>query len=364
MSASAAPNAMTELKVSAHLMTLEGGVFCVFNTPGGPPPDAATGLPGVRLSAAPAAGPQAGTVTINGFGSDGWLGGPDGAALVRVSGNPAQVLVTVYQDPKSQHEAPKLQVLRLTEGVPSPVAVAAPAPAPEPIEQFEVAAHVYGRGDVDGRMGEWMGERGSKRWIEGFGLMPSGGLALSDVEYQAVLGRGWLSPWAEGGQFCGSRGMSLPILGLRVRLKGAAAGTHTVAVSATFVDGTEIGPVQDGEPCEAPSLSPLESFRIVFSPIGVAQPRKGRRAAEQPAPAPAPQAKPRAKPVPAAAPQPLARQAKPAAKVSTKPGPKPGSKRGAAAKTVAATAPVQPAAPKPAKPAKPAKRTPATTRRR
>jgi hypothetical protein len=36
------------------------------------------------------------------------------------------------------------------------------------------------------------------------------GAQTGDIEYQAVLGRGWLSPWIEGGKFCGSRGMALP----------------------------------------------------------------------------------------------------------------------------------------------------------
>ena len=106
------------------------------------------------------------------------------------------------------------------------------------------------RGDVTVPLGEWIGERGSKRWIEGFGIAPPEGCAAEDIEYQAVLGRGWLSPWAEGGQYCGSRGMALPILGLRVRLRGAAAETHDVRLRASFVDGTEIGPVGDGAPCE------------------------------------------------------------------------------------------------------------------
>src|SRR6185312_3358207 len=108
------PAAITELKVSAHLMLLDPGVFCVFNSPDAAPPDGRTGLPGVRLSAAPAPGGFGGQVSLSGFTDDGWLGGVDGAALVRVSGGPAQVLVTVYQSAEGGHEPPKLQVLRLT----------------------------------------------------------------------------------------------------------------------------------------------------------------------------------------------------------------------------------------------------------
>ncbi len=300
MSSTAASKTITELKVSAHLMTLDAGLFCVFNSPGASPPSSATGLPGVRLSAAPAPAGFGGEVGISGFNASGWLGGQDGAALVRVVGGSAQVLVTVYQDPEAQHDAPKLQVIRLTEGVDEASASAparhngnmapagaSPAPGPGtpvlgtpvPGMPVEVAAHIYGRGDVGGLLGEWMGERGSKRWIEGFGLAPAGDLAAADIEYQAVLGRGWISPWSEGGQFCGSRGMSLPILGLRVRLRGSAAHTHKLSISASFVDGTEIGPVSDGEACESPSLSPLEAFQVTLRPLAAAMPAQP----EQPA---------------------------------------------------------------------------------
>ena len=127
-------------------------------------------------------------------------------------------------------------------------------------------AHVYGQGDVGAALGEWVGEPGSQRWIEGFALSPRAGVGAGDVEYQAVLGRGWLSPWAEGGQFCGSRGMALPILGLCVRLRGEAAERFDAAVTASFLDGSTVGPVLDGGVCESGSLAPLEAFRVVLRP--------------------------------------------------------------------------------------------------
>ena len=321
----AAPTAITELKVSAHLMRLAEGVFCVFNAPGTAGPDAASGLPGVRISPAPAMVDGGGTVSISGFNGDGWLGSPNDAALIRVSGGPAQVLVTVYQEMDSGHAAPKLQVMRLTDAAaaPAPEPKPEPEPAPESPVPVEVAAHIYGVGDVGGRIGDWMGERGSKRWIEGFGLAPGAKVALVDVEYQAVLGRGWLSPWSEGGQFCGSRGMSLPILGLRIRLRGAAAQSHAIQVEATFVDGAAVGPVGDGEACEAPSLAALEAFRVTLSERAAAP-------AASPAPAKAARKAPARKPEPSSP-----------------------------AEAAAPAKPGKPAAPKP-----PGKRTPATTRRR
>ena len=96
----------------------------------------------------------------------------------------------------------------------------------------EVMAHVQRSGDLTCMLGDWLGIKGSRQWIEGFGLAPANGISLQDIEYQAVLGRNWLSPWVEGGKFCGSRGMALPLLGLKVRLKGAAAKAFECTYSA------------------------------------------------------------------------------------------------------------------------------------
>ena len=139
-------------------------------------------------------------------------------------------------------------------------------------------AHVQRAGDMPGKIGDWVGTRGSRQWIEGFSLTPRDGIKPTDIEYQAVLGRGWLSPWIEGGKFCGSRGMALPLLGLKVRLKGDAAKTHECSYSATFVDGSSVGPVPAGETCEAESLAALEAFQVVIRRRAAAQPRRAHAA--------------------------------------------------------------------------------------
>jgi Clostridial hydrophobic W len=268
-------NRIAELQVSAHLMTLETGLFCVFQSPGSPPPDPSSGLPGVRITPAPGIGGRPETVSVTTFRDDGWLDGT--AALVRVPHGTAQILVTIYQH-KGKDAAPRLQVLRLSgeagallteAGLPvTPVGPAAPkvkAAKPD-VRHPEIMAHIQRMGDVGCMLGEWLGAKGSRQWVEGFGMAPANGIAAQDVEYQAVLGRDWLSPWVESGKFCGSRGMALPLLGLRVRLKGAAAKAFECSYSATFIDGTAIGPVSAGEACEADSLAALEAFQIVIHP--------------------------------------------------------------------------------------------------
>lgn len=266
---------VAELQVSAHLMTLETGLFCVFQTPGSAPPDSATGLPGVRITPAPGLAGRPEAVSVSTFREDGWLSGT--AALVRVTDGSAQILVTIYQH-KGMDAAPRLQVLRLSGEPNTPttaeVATAAVQPQaavpprdeePAPANP-EIMAHIQRMGDVGCKIGDWLGAKGSGQWVEGFGLAPANGVALEDIEYQAVLGRNWLSPWVEGGKFCGSRGMALPLLGLKVRLKGAAAKAFECSYSATFVDGSTAGPIDAGEACEAESLAGMEAFQIVIKP--------------------------------------------------------------------------------------------------
>jgi len=276
---------VTELKVSGHLMTLDKGLFCVFHAPGSTAADPQTGLPGVRITHPPMQ--DKGRIDITSFNEDGWIGAEGSAALIRINEGPSQLLVTIYQNGAGQHEAPKLQVMRLGD-VPAGAAVRAPAAAtaaasdpvppeasrpaeteaaaqaPTPVQGAEVAAHVQRRGDKLGKIGEWMGEPGSQSWIEGFAIAPNRHVGSEDIEYQAVLGKGWLSPWSEGGQYCGSRGMALPIL------KGKATETYSLRITATFTDGTRIGPLADTETAEAESLAPLEAFLIEILPLGAA----------------------------------------------------------------------------------------------
>ena len=216
------------------------------------------------------------------------MNGSDTATLIRVAEGPAQVLVTVYQSLSAPPEtAPRLQVMRLGGDTHAPAAVAGQAASGTArSEDADVVAHVQRSGDIAGKLGDWVGTRGSQQWIEGFSLAPREGVKPADVEYQAVLGRGWLSPWIEGGKFCGSRGMALPLLGLKVRLKANVAKTHECSYAATFVDDSSVGPIPGGEICEAESLAALEAFQVtIHRRGGEPAPRGTRKQASKPPPA-------------------------------------------------------------------------------
>ncbi|MDD2704313.1 MAG: hypothetical protein PHU07_03125 [Acidocella sp.] len=258
-----------ELKVTGHLMSLPPGLFCFINEIN----SGATrngGMPGVRVSPPPAGGQN---VEIAGFRPDGWLNAEGDATLVRIRKHPAQVLVTIYQLANQPDSSPRLKVQQLLGAndmpmpAPAPAAAAAPAPAPA-TTPLDVLAHIQSRGDVGAKFGDWLGEPGSQNWIEGFSITAPENIAPEDFTYQAVLGRGWLSPWVEAGQYCGSRGMALPLLGLRIRLNGAAAEQYEISYSASFVGGASAGPVGNDETCEADTLAPLEALQVVLTPRG------------------------------------------------------------------------------------------------
>ena len=264
-----ADNQVQELRASAHLMTLEAGTFCLVN---GSTKPAEEIVSGVRVSVTDPDDPN---VTVVTFRPDGWLAGGGDAALIRVMANSAQVLVTIYQPAGTAAEsAPKLRVLRLSEPAVADGATAAPTAAVtglrRPVmvltEPHDIIAHVQRSGDIGRAFGEWVGTPGSQMAIEGFSLTAPKELESGDLTYQAVLGRGWMSPWSESGQFCGSRGMALPILGLRVKLSGAAAKKYELSYSATFLDGTKLDGLGSEDTCETPTLAALEAIRVELRP--------------------------------------------------------------------------------------------------
>ena len=267
------------LRASAHLMTLETGTFCLVNGSSRP---AEGVIFGVRVSAIDPADPN---VAIAALRPDGWLAGDGDSAMIRVKAGPARILVTIYQPAGATDGAPSLRVLRLSDAAPPSEAPQPATTARRPVMvltgSHDVIAHIQSVGDVGRAFGEWVGTPGGQVAIEGFSLRAPKELESSDLTYQAVLGRDWMSPWSESAQFCGSRGMALPILGLKIKLSEAALQRYDLSLSATFVDGTTCDDVGSGESCETAALAALEALRITLKPKSL---RTGRSQTPSPRP--------------------------------------------------------------------------------
>ena len=280
----------SDIGVSTRPVRLEPGLFSLSLMPG--PPDLGTGLPAVRVCLPPGPPGRREGASISTLRGDGWMTATDEPTLLRVPSGGAEVLVTLYWSAAASPPALKLARLNVdgppaatpAPSVPHGPAFAAPVaevigqgilapPAVDLIGQWgsspptaEIVAHIEGVGDVDGKLGDWVGTRGSGRAVEGFNLAPRLGVSTGDFAIRAVLGRDWLSPWLPGGSFCGSRGLALPLRGFCVRLLPAAAARLELSCFARFVDGTEVGPVGSDRVCAAASLAALESFQITLRP--------------------------------------------------------------------------------------------------
>jgi len=280
------PSRSHGLTTSCHLIPFDPGVYTIGLVLG--THDTGSGLPAARVTVPPGPAGRRETVSISAFRADGWVTAQDSPTLIRVIQERTPVLITLYWlAATGQTGAPNLQITRLTtepeqtsqprpaspfsepRPVFAPAPVAPPSPAPAPARrEAEIVAHVQDRGDIEGRIGDWIGTRGGGRAIEGYSLTPRLGLMPEDVEYRAVIAPDRLSPWLPGGQFCGSRGLGLPLLGFCVRLRGTAASRYDLACFARFVDGTEVGPIAADQVCTAESLAPMEAFQIVLRPRG------------------------------------------------------------------------------------------------
>jgi hypothetical protein len=203
---------------------------------------------------------------------DGWMTANDEPIMLRVAAGGGDVLVTQYwsaADPAGVPPALKLSRLNPEEATGPAIGATQGGAAQGGVPYAaEIVAHIEGIGDVDGKLGDWVGMRGSGRSIEGFSLAPRQGISPEEFEMRAVLGRDWLSPWLPGGRFCGSRGLALPLRGFCLRLYPMAAARFDLSCTARFVDGSEVAPVGADLVCTAPSLAALEAFQLRLRPRG------------------------------------------------------------------------------------------------
>jgi hypothetical protein len=284
----------TEIVATAQHLMFEPGLYALdFSAPQSVVTDVGLLLPCARLEPVPAR-PGAGQAFVS-IGAGGWLTGNGEAAYVLVSGAAAGLVLTIYKA-SDRMEAPQIRIRHITSQgmtpaatppsrvgseprVSTPPSVTAPgalpgADAPALGIPLTLLAHIRGAGDVRTDNG-WAGRPGSGAPIEGFALMPAGALSAENVEYQAVLGHNWNTPWFRGGEFCGSRGLALPLLGLRVRVTGIAADSYECSVWGRFIGMAPVGPVTGGEACAAGDAA-LEAFRVVITPRAAASAPAGQ----------------------------------------------------------------------------------------
>lgn len=268
-----AGSAVETAEVAAHTLMLRRGTYCIYVVAVSPALSDAQ-LPGLGVSAAP--GEQDNTLELARLSGEPWLRRLGDALLLRVHAPQVRVLLTSYNMARARGATPpKIEIQRLD----APPIVAAETVMPVDNRAADVIVHIRNRGDIKGQFGDWLGDPAGSLWIEGFTIETPTGFDASGLQYQAVLGKGWTSPWVSTGEYCGTRGLQIPIQGLRLRLTDDSKNTKMLAVSVKYNDGTVQEAIPAGTLCALDPLQPITALRIeiVDSQKVAATSRTGRR---------------------------------------------------------------------------------------
>ena len=134
-----------------------------------------------------------------------------------------------------------------------------------PSELGWILGHVQDRGDTAAMIGDWVGQPGSGKCLEGIQIMLPPTMPRSSITYSIVLDEKRISDAVQSGHYAGTRGENTPIYGIVVTADDALAD-YNIEYESSFVDGSRLGPLIPGAICAAVSNSPMEAFRLSILP--------------------------------------------------------------------------------------------------
>jgi GT2 family glycosyltransferase/glycosyltransferase involved in cell wall biosynthesis len=242
------------------LIALQPGLYA-FSLSDGTEADASE-LPVVQISAA--AGYAADT-KVDFLGKhnpvENWLADAGDVVVVRITGAACSLLVKTIRAPGRQSASVSVECRRLDR-----IDDAAAAVVPRDgsgILRVQITAHVQNRGDLPFVAPGWAGCVGEHLWVEAFTINPLEGFLPEEIEYKALTGTGFETPWVSGGTMCGTRGTSNPLIGFAIRLRGPAAERYECRYRGAFLGAGVAGPFRNGAACKsAYGRDPLEGIEL------------------------------------------------------------------------------------------------------
>jgi GT2 family glycosyltransferase len=129
-----------------------------------------------------------------------------------------------------------------------------------------IGAHIRSRGDMTFADGPWAGRVAPGLWIESFSIRPLERFTANDIEYKGLTGSGYETAWLSDDEMCGTKGLSVPLVGFAVRLKPSPlTANHECNYSGYFKSGVTIGPLHNGAPCRSTVANdPLEGIQVII----------------------------------------------------------------------------------------------------
>jgi hypothetical protein len=137
-----------------------------------------------------------------------------------------------------------------------------PPLAPEPADRLMVmiTAHFGLRGDIVGPKG-YVDEGSDAFTVQGLALESE----IAALEHRVRFPDGTWSEWVDENGFAGTRGQSLPVSGVCVRIAERLRHRFDLEIRGLFVGGVAVD-VSAGEPCVAPSGADLRGLQVTIRP--------------------------------------------------------------------------------------------------
>ena len=284
------------LSASVQVLPLPAGLYLFSVKAASPLTERVAGklhLPAMHVGLGPGVGADQ-VEFIAGPGTAGaWLFAQGDVLVAKVNSAGATLILTSVRD--SEGKVLSIEVERLesrTDAAPIPrrlrsagvrePEVRAPAASAAGSDgltvPLQIKTHIRSRGDMSFSDAPWAGRVGPGLWIESFSIRPLEHLAAKDIEYKGLTGTGFETPWQSSEQFCGTKGISMPLVGFAVRLKpGPEGSAYDCEYSGYYRSGATAGPFRNGAPCRsALANDPLEGMQVRISkrPKAAGAPRK------------------------------------------------------------------------------------------
>lgn len=268
-----APGQLTavDLRASATALPLPAGLF-LFSVNGASPEknNKAGDLQFPALHVAPGPGCPPGRVEFLGVPkSIGiWLYHPDDKLVVKVEDPGATLVLSSVRSSGTQPLGIDVARIDGRTDVKTSLQAAAgtaaqPAVAAEESLKLQLGMHIRNRGDANFPGGVWAGQMAENLWVEAISIKLQETLTSRDIEYKGLSANGFETPWLSDGAVCGTKGISLPLIGFAIRLKPDAAAQYDCEYSGFFQSGITVGPLKNGVPCRSKTASdPVVGIRL------------------------------------------------------------------------------------------------------
>jgi GT2 family glycosyltransferase len=285
------------LAASVQVLPLPAGLY-LFSVKSSDPPAAVMGgrlrLPAMHVGLAPGVPPEHVEFMAGPSTHGAWLIAAADVLIVKVHGVGATLILNSVRAPDGATLSIKVERLSgrgeaIAPALPTQAGpldgAAAPAAATFaggdadlPLA-VQIGAHIRSRGDLRFTNVPWAGRVAPGLWIESFAVRPLERFEPKDLEYKALTGSGFETPWLTDGAACGTQGMGVPLIGFALRFKGAAAAAgYDCEYSGYFHSGVTVGPLRNGSPCRSTVANdPLEGIQVRLVKRAAARTEPGAR---------------------------------------------------------------------------------------